>query len=173
MKKRLIGDSPERRSFKGGGQQNQDCHRPHRGLSQAFASCSDSSCKKPNPDERDKVLKLRLLQRWTPWLHQTRKHGTAPDKAGDSPKFTPCGCKKRLNKCHSGQTQILHLVGVHAALPAEYLQQPFILSRQIHGFSSWGLLEGNSFSKRSKSLSNRRSWTMRYFANSLSEKLKN
>ena len=44
-----------------------------------------------------KALKLRLLRRWPPWLHQTRKLGTAPDKAGDSPKFTPCGCKKRLN----------------------------------------------------------------------------
>ena len=49
-----------------------------------------------------KVLKLRLLRRWTPWLHQARKLGTAPDKAGDSPKFTSCGCKKRLNYRHSG-----------------------------------------------------------------------
>jgi hypothetical protein len=32
---------------KGGGQQKRDCPRPHRGLSQAFASLSHSSCKKP------------------------------------------------------------------------------------------------------------------------------
>jgi hypothetical protein len=44
-----------------------------------------------------KCLKLRLLRCLTPWLHQTRKLGTAPDKAGDSPKFSPCGCKKCLN----------------------------------------------------------------------------
>jgi hypothetical protein len=60
-----------------------------------------------------KALKLRLLRRLALWLCQTRKPGTAPDEAGDSPRFTPCGCKKRLNYRHSGVSLLLAARIVH------------------------------------------------------------